>query len=186
MDKTNAKRQQLTEKLADHLLDKGMQASSLRQMAAGVGTSDRMLLHYFQDKQALMTATLLLISERFIVLLNSVPPQQRPVHELVRSCAEMLHDARVSPYMRLWLEIMALVAGGEASYRPIATQISDSFLAWIAASLHVEREEERASLAALASVVLDGIVLMHALGSETLVANALKGLEAGHAGESTM
>lgn len=62
MRKADTRRQQILERLADHVLAHGMQAASLRPLAAAAGTSDRMLLHYFADKEELITATLALVA----------------------------------------------------------------------------------------------------------------------------
>ena len=83
MDKTDLKRQQLLGKIADHLLASGIEQSSLRQLAAAIGTSDRMLLHYFEDKEALMRAALTLVATRMIGLLDSVRSGQVPYQTLL-------------------------------------------------------------------------------------------------------
>ncbi|NJN97376.1 MAG: TetR/AcrR family transcriptional regulator [Anaerolineales bacterium] len=69
--KTETRRQLILNKIADHLLACGMKDSSLRQLAAAIGTSDRMLLHYFLDKEELMTAALNLVAARMIGILES-------------------------------------------------------------------------------------------------------------------
>lgn len=56
MEKTEAKRQLILNQIADHLLAAGLKDASLRHLAAAIGASDRMLLHYFVDKDELMTA----------------------------------------------------------------------------------------------------------------------------------
>ncbi|MCA3736058.1 MAG: TetR family transcriptional regulator [Phenylobacterium sp.] len=45
-----AQRQVVTERLAEHLLATGLARTSVRQLAAAAGVSDRMLLYYFRDK----------------------------------------------------------------------------------------------------------------------------------------
>jgi AcrR family transcriptional regulator len=44
----------LLDRLADYVLAHGLTASSLRPLARAAGTSDRMLLYYFADKDAVM------------------------------------------------------------------------------------------------------------------------------------
>ena len=55
MDKFKVKKEDIAEKLADYIIENGMKESSLRQLASRIGTSDRMLIHYFKDKETLMT-----------------------------------------------------------------------------------------------------------------------------------
>ena len=76
MKKGELRKKIITEKMADHILSNGLQSSSLRQISAAAETSDRMLLYYFTNKEDMLTATLNLISERFIELLNSVQFEQ--------------------------------------------------------------------------------------------------------------
>mgnify|MGYP000446911998 CR=1 FL=1 len=53
-----AQRQVVTERLAGHLLASGLARTSVRQLAAAAGISDRMLLYYFRDKaEALVACT---------------------------------------------------------------------------------------------------------------------------------
>ena len=48
-----AQRQVVTERLAGHLLASGLSRTSVRQLAAAAGVSDRMLLNYLGDKAEL-------------------------------------------------------------------------------------------------------------------------------------
>ena len=176
MKKSDAKRQAIIERLADHLIVNGMKGASLRPLAAVAGMSDRMLLHYFADKKDLMTATLLLVAERLKTILQSAHSEQLPFQRLVSHLAGMIKDQHIRPYLTLWLELAASAAGGEEYYRTIARQIGDSFFDWIASALKVEHEEDRKALAALAFATVEGFVLLDALGSDALIANALDGL----------
>lgn len=71
MEKTEIKRQLILNEIADYLLASGMKISQLRQLAAAIGTSDRMLLHYFSDKEELMSAALNLVARQLIDMLES-------------------------------------------------------------------------------------------------------------------
>ena len=175
MEKTEIKRQLILNKIADYLLASGMKDSSLRQLAAVIGTSDRMLLHYFADKEEMMTAALNLVATRMIDLLESTRSGPMPYQTLVPYLAGMIKDPGVRPYLRLWLELTALSTSSEA-YRLIARQICDSFYDWIALSLKVERDEERESMSALAFATVEGFVLLDALGCGAKVTRALEGI----------
>jgi AcrR family transcriptional regulator len=176
MKKTDAKRQIITEKIADYLLLHGLKAASLRPLATAAGTSDRMLLHYFTDKEELLTATLILIAKRLVGILKSVRSEQMPFHTLLPFLAEMMKDPQIRPYLRLWLEMAAFAAGGEKLYRAIARQIYDDFLNWITLALQVDREEDRMSMASLALATVEGFVLLDAIDYGSQVTSALKGI----------
>ena len=66
MDVRSKRREEAIERMADHLLAEGLGAATLRPLAAAAGTSDRMLLYYFNDKDELLSATLHRVAERML------------------------------------------------------------------------------------------------------------------------
>jgi AcrR family transcriptional regulator len=177
MEKTEARRRVILEKVADHLLEQGMKGSSIRPLAAAAGISDRMLLHYFENKEEVMTAALHLIAARMTTLLESARSAPMPFHTLMPHLAGMLKDPQVRSYLRLWLELAALSASGEEAYRQVARQLGDYFYKWLAGELLVDKEDERASLAALAFVTIEGFVFLDAIGENALIESALNEIQ---------
>jgi AcrR family transcriptional regulator len=177
MKKTENRRQVVLEKIADHLLVHGMKGASLRKLAAAVGTSDRMLLHYFADKEELMTGALTLVAGRLVRILESARSEQIPFQAFLPHLAEMMKEPQVRPYLKLSLELVALAAGEKEPYRTIALKIWNDFFGWIAAALKVEREEDRLPLAALALATTEGFMLLDALDCGSIITNALEGLK---------
>lgn len=176
MKKTEIKRQIILNNIADHLLVAGMKESSLRQLAKKVGTSDRMLLHYFSDKEDLMNAALNLVAARLIDTLESTRSQQMPFELLITYLAGMIKESSIRPYLRLWLELTAMSTASE-NYRLIARQICDSFYDWIDSVLTVEKDADKEQTAALAFTIIEGIVLLDSLGYDTKVTTAVKTIQ---------
>lgn len=176
MKKGELRRQLLLERMADHVLKQGLQGASLRPLAAAAGTSDRMLLHYFADKEALLTATLTLITQRLVGLLESAQADQMPFHSLLPHLAEMMKDARIQPYMRLWFELVTAAAGEKEPFRSIARDICNILLGWIASALYVEREEQREPLATLTLAIVEGFGIFDALGDDSKRTGTLAGI----------
>ena len=174
MEKTEARRKAILEKIADHLLEQGMKGSSLRPLAAAAGISDRMLLHYFENKEEIMMAALNVIAGRMIHLLESARSAPMPFHILMPHLAGMLKDSHVQPYLRLWLELAALSASGEEIYRKVAQLLGDHFYNWLAGELLVEKESDRESLAALAFVTIEGFVFLDAIDQDVIISKALR------------
>lgn len=179
MKKGELRRQELLERLADHVLAHGLQGASLRPLAAAAGTSDRMLLHYFADKEELLTATLALVTQRLITILEAARIEPLPFQRLVPQLVGMLKDPQIQPYMRLWLELVVFAVGEKEPFRSIARQIATTILSWIAGVLQVEREEEREPLAALTLTLIEGFAIFDALGDETKPDAALAGIALG-------
>ena len=134
MDRGVQRRDELVDRLADHLLEQGLEAASLRVLARAAGTSDRMLLYYFADKDALIAAVLARIAERLTLQLGEIAAPQPMVPEALRAhLAPALLDDRFWPYMRLWLGIAARAAHGEPPYAQVGEQLGRGFLLWAAA-----------------------------------------------------
>lgn len=176
MKKGEARRQEIIEHMADHVLTHGLQGASLRPMAAAAGTSDRMLLHYFTDKEELLTATLNLVSQRLMALLEHAQVEPMPFQKLLPYLTVLMKDERIQPYMRLWLELVTYAAAGTEPHRSIARQICNTFVTWIASALNVEREDEREALATLTLAIVEGFVIFDALGDDAKVTRALDGV----------
>lgn len=172
-----ARRDEVLERMADHLLAEGLAGASLRPLAAAAGTSDRMLLYYFADKDELLGEALGRVAQRFAGLLEAGlepgAPPALPYPDLLAGVWTAVRGAELQPYMRLWLDLAARAAYGHEPYRGIAGRIADGFLDWAAARLAVERDDERAPLAALLLATIDGAMLLDAAGRGPLADAAI-------------
>ena len=169
------KRSNLIDQLADHILAEGLLNASLRPLAKAVGTSDRMLLYYFKDKDELIEAVLDRIAARITLILEqSSAPEPLPLEVLAPLLVENMKSDLFWPYLRLWLEVAALSAGGDPLYRTCGEKIGRGFVTWGAAQLAVTDEAERVHAAAQLLVQVEGSVLLRSLGLDDVVENALK------------
>jgi len=162
------RRSKLVARLTDHILAHGMAAASLRPLAAAVGTSDRMLLYYFPDKAALVTAVLEAVAARLTALLEA----NRPAARLSRAALQahltpMLFDDNVWPFMQLWLEIASMAARGDAVCARVGGGIARGFVAWLGDQL----TEPREALPLL--ITIEGAVLLKSLGLDDDVRAAM-------------
>ena len=170
------KRSDLIEKLADHILAEGLLGASLRPLAKAVGTSDRMLLYYSKDKDELIEAVLDRITARITVILEqSRAPEPLPLKVLAPMLLENMKSDLFWPYLRLWLEVAALSAGGDPLYRTCGEKIGRGFVDWGASQLAVESEVERAKAAAQLLIQVEGSVLLRSLGLDDVVESAFDG-----------
>lgn len=162
MVKSDDKRDAIIDLLADHMLTYGLAASSLRPLAKAAGLSDRMLLYYFKDKDAVIEATLTRIVARLTARLTShADDNPLPMEALASKLLAILVADDLWPYMCIWLEIAALAARGDAFYRAIGGQIGEGFLAWGAAQL----DDPKDAMALL--VKIEGKILLRSLGMAT-------------------
>ena len=160
------RREAAIERMADHVLSEGLAAATLRTLAAAAGTSDRMLLYYFADKDELITATLDRIATRMIVQLNDAIPVEprRPFSDLLEQVWAAMAAESLQPFMPLWLDLASGAARGLEPHRDVAGKIADGFLAWVSIRLRLEDDGEPSSLAPLFLVAIEGMYLLKAVG----------------------
>jgi AcrR family transcriptional regulator len=169
------RREAAIERMADHLLREGLEGATLRAFAAAVGTSDRMLLYYFIDKDELLAATLERVAFRMVGLLNAAMPTSEPQTSpvLLQQVWAASREPALAPFMRLWVELAAGAACGREPYRRVAGAIADGFQIWLAGRLTAEgqRGEKGRSAALLASI--EGLLLLDAVGRRNLAEAAV-------------
>ncbi len=177
MTPRESRRLELLDLMADYLLREGLRGASLRPLAAAAGTSSRMLLYYFADKDELIGATLKHMAETLMRLLDDslVGAERLPFPELLPVIWEATRSPELKPHMTLWLELAALAARGEEPFLGIAGQICDGFMAWAGRRLQVDRPSDLVPFSALLLVTVDGLGLMEAAGRARTAEAALHG-----------
>jgi len=168
------RREAAIERMADHVLAEGLGGATLRPLAAAAGTSDRMLLYYFADKDELLTATLERIATRLTARLDEAIPVEppRPFPVLLEQVWAALASENLQPYMHLWLDLSSGAAHGLQPHRDVAGAISDGFLAWVATRLGPESDGAPSSLAPLFLASIKGLNLLKAVGRDALADSA--------------
>ena len=159
------RREAAIERMADYVLAEGLGAATLRPLAAAVGTSDRMLLYYFADKDELLAATLARIATRMIAQLDRAIPvgPRRSFPVLLDQVWRALASQRLRPFMPLWLDIASAAARGLQPHRDVAGEIADGFRDWVAMRLHPEVSGAGSS-APLFLTAIEGMYLLKAVG----------------------
>ena len=96
MTKKARRQAQLVEQIAEHLLAHGLADCGLRRLAEVAGTSDRMLLYYFQSKDALLAAVLKQISSSLAAsLVQAFGSRPQPPSEVLL-IGDTVHDVAVA------------------------------------------------------------------------------------------
>lgn len=160
--------------LADHMLAHGLGGCSLRALAGAAGTSDRMLLYYYADKDALLAAIFDHVAARMMMFLAAAAPAVPLSYAALRTrVAPTLRDPTVAPFMRLWLELAAAGAAGDERARSVGAAIGRGFLGWLDA--HLAGPDRPAAARLLAEV--EGLALLDALGLGDVVDQALSNVD---------
>jgi AcrR family transcriptional regulator len=166
-------RRVVASRLAEYILEHGLAATSLRQLAKAAGVSDRMLLYYFADKAEVLWESLSQITEGLITVLDAAVPDRRfDLDTLLAKALQLTRSAEVRPSMRLWLEIIAAAAKNEEPFPKLAAEILNRFLDWLDQRLAIPDDAKRSEAAARILATIDGIALFDLVGREDLARSA--------------
>jgi AcrR family transcriptional regulator len=158
------------ERMADYVLSEGLGAATLRPLATAAGTSDRMLLYYFANKDEILAATLERVATRMTAQLDSAIPAEppRPFPVLLEQVWAAMASEGLKPFMPLWLDLAAGAARGLQPHRDVAGAIADGFLAWVTIRLKPENDGAPSALAPLFMASIEGLYLLTAIGRGAL------------------
>jgi AcrR family transcriptional regulator len=174
VQKNDSRRAEIIQRLADYVLAEGLSAASLRPLAKAAGTSDRMLLYYFADKAEIITAVLEEISARLLRLISDqAASEPLPLDDLRRLLAGVLFEDALWPYMRIWLQVAARAAMGDAYYRGVGEQIGRGFLDWGKMQLQADSAAQLDIDAARLLVSMEGMLFLKSIGLDDVNAKAL-------------
>ena len=154
------KRAEVTERLASHLLGTGLSDTGLRKLAEIAGTSDRMLLYYFDNKDELLAAVLGHIADSMnTALVDLFGKQPRPPAEMLQQLWQVACQPDFASHLHLWLELSSRAGRGDAMAMAVVSRISTSWTQWLASLLDAP-ETDRIALANLMLAVVDGQLVM--------------------------
>lgn len=119
------KRAQLLSDLVEVCAAEGVGRRSLRDIAERLGTSSRMLVHYFGSREAMLLAVVEAAEQRQADILDQV--HGSPTDEVERLWSG-LSDPGMWPLERLYLECYARGANGEAPFDALIPGVVDSWL----------------------------------------------------------
>ena len=147
------RRRQLLDALVAEFAAGGVGDRSLREVAAAVGTSHRMLLHHFGSRESLLLAIVEDVERRQMGLLPELPTDP------AASFAAMWADLRrpeLRQLERLFFECYARAAQGE---QPFARMVPGAVDSWLAAVKEVTGDATDPAAARLGLAVMRGLLL---------------------------
>jgi AcrR family transcriptional regulator len=162
------KRDELVARIADTLLIAGVAQLPLRDLAVLIGTSDRMLLYYFDDKADLVTSSLQVVSTRFADLLATALPADTlsPV-DMLTIAMPLFASVDVAPFMHVWADISARAGRGEEPFRAIANMMVQHWIGWLEQRLDLPVDERRETAVAILTVIEGARMIEGCLGGAT-------------------
>jgi AcrR family transcriptional regulator len=128
MPRDTRRREELAQAATDYVLSHGLVGISLRPLAAALGTSDRMLLYHFADKNDLVAAVLRVSNDRSAAEIRALP-RSSGVRQAVLDLWALV-STRLAPCQRMYVEAAAL---GLFGLEPYATVVREANRVWVAA-----------------------------------------------------
>ena len=155
-------RERLLEGAIDYVAANGITDLSLRQLAAALGTSHRMLIHHFGSKEGLWVAIVGEVEGRQrAILADLIPAADVPIDEAMRAWWRHISDPSLWPNERLFFELYGQAIQG----RPHTVEMLDGIVEdWLEPAAEINmayglsREEARAH-ARLGIAVTRGLLL---------------------------
>ncbi|MDT5343164.1 MAG: hypothetical protein QOE52_2348 [Mycobacterium sp.] len=121
-----SRRRQLLDKLVEEFATGGVGDRSLRDVAAAIGTSHRMLLHHFGTRDDLLVAIVEEVEHRQMTVIPDLPTN--PADHFAAMWADVSRpDLR--RFERLFFECYARAANGEQPFAQMVPGVVDNWLA---------------------------------------------------------
>jgi AcrR family transcriptional regulator len=143
------RRQELLDAVVKECGERGIGDRSLRDVAAAVGTSHRMLLHHFGSRNELLLAIVDEVERRQRALLPELPSD--PADAMSAMWADLRRE-ELRPFERLFFECYARGAQGE---QPFAGMLPGAVEAWLAETGAADPALARLGLAVMRGLLLD-------------------------------
>jgi AcrR family transcriptional regulator len=142
-----------------YFLRHGVAHLSLRPLAAAVGTSARMLLHYFGSKEQLVAEVMAQVHVRLQSTFQELlaRPRNKPRQHFLLDFWTALAAKPNRPSLRLLFEVQMLALQNPNRYRRYLTRSSASWRKLIEPAL--PRKGNAAATATLYNAVVDGLLL---------------------------
>jgi AcrR family transcriptional regulator len=145
------RRQALLDAVVEEVAARGIGDRSLRDIAAAVGTSHRMLLHHFGSREELLLAIVDEVERRQMTLMRELPPE--PGDAIAAMWANLCRP-ELRAFERLFFECYARGVQGE---QPFARMLPGAVDAWLTddAAQAVDPATMRLGLAVTRGLLLD-------------------------------
>jgi AcrR family transcriptional regulator len=158
-------RETLLPRLAAHVLEHGLGGASLRPLAKAAGTSDRMLIYHFGNKETLITELLGHIAAQYSAALDAAlgdTPAATRQECLARIMAQGSRP-EMQAFIVLWWDIVAGAARGVPGYREAAQAMMTRQLAWLEGQMPAG-DPDPAGGARYLMTMIEGALMLSAVG----------------------
>ncbi len=121
-------REALLDKVLAHVAAHGLSDSSLRELAAGVGTSHRMLIYHFGSREGLVAAVATAVEQQQRAAMAQLATQVGSPAELIRAAWQQVADPALRPFVRLFFEVLSYALQGRPGTEDFLRQLTEPWL----------------------------------------------------------
>ena len=173
------RRQELADAATDYVLEHGLIGLTLRPLAAAIGTSDRMLLYHFRDKDDLLATVLTTSNERSVQGIRALAPSV-DVRRAVLDLWATVNSPSQARCQRLYVEAAAVGVLGVEPYASVVARANEVWMEAVADHLRASGVPTRAArrAATLLDATFMGLQLDLQLEGEAEITQAVHDLAA--------
>ncbi|HET6546810.1 MAG TPA: TetR/AcrR family transcriptional regulator [Solirubrobacter sp.] len=153
-------RERLLDAVIEHITTRGVSDLSLRELAAAIGTSHRMLIHHFGGAEGLRVAVVQAVEARQRELLADVVPDlSQGLGHAMRVWWQHISDPSLWPNERLFFELYGQALQGRPGTTPLLDGIVDAWVEPAVEILAAHGVPEPRATARLGVAVTRGLLL---------------------------
>lgn len=122
-------RESLLDRVIDHVATTGLADQSLRELAAGAGTSHRMLLYHFGSHAGLIAAIAARVEAQQRDLLARMANEAGSPADLQRRLWAQVSDPTLAPFVRLFFDVLGLALARRPGTEDFTAHLVEPWLA---------------------------------------------------------
>ncbi len=155
-------REELLDRVIAHVATTGLADQSLRELAAGAGTSHRMVLYHFGSRAGLVAAIAARVEAQQREALAALAAQATGPQDLQRLLWAQVSDPALAPFVRLFFDVLGLALAGSPGTEEFRADLVEPWLieAERAASqvgAPVRRDDLRLGVAVTRGLLIDAL-----------------------------
>ena len=158
-------RESLLPPMAAYVLEHGMGVANLRPLAKAAGTSDRMLIYHFGNKERLIVELLAYIAKSYSEALDQSLSGKRSKTriELLDRIGSHTANEEMESFLALWWEIVAGAARNLPGYKQAAQSVMAQLLSWLEAQMPEDDPDPQGGARYLLTMI-EGAQMFSAIG----------------------
>ena len=152
-------REELLDRVIAHVAATGLADQSLRELAAGAGTSHRMLIYHFGSRAGLVAAIAARIEADQRGALADLAAEASDAADLQRQLWARVSDPAIAPFVRLFFDVLGLALAGREGTEQFRGALVEPWLEAATAAAEAVSAEPRRDDLRLGMAVSRGLLI---------------------------